>query len=130
MFDDFDQKLISDLNSGLEKLPRYKGEALRGLAIKDEHWNDFLNMFNNDTVMSREYWSSTSNHRVANEFMKRYPGNRVMLHIQSETGSVLGRYSNVVTEDEVLFKNNTLFNVLKINDADDGIKHIYLQEIQ
>ena len=110
-------------------MPKISGEVKRGLAIKDEYWIDFLAKFDNDIVVSSEYWSSTVSDRVANEFMNRYPGNRVMLKIKSKTGSALSRYSNVVTESEVLFKPKSAFRVISKSTGDDGVVNIVLEEL-
>ena len=126
------QKLFVEfLNEALDKLPDYVGVVYRGAnlnPIQIKKYQDALDA--GIPVIEKGFTSSSTSNPVAEQFS----GGTVIFYIVSYNGKSieqLSRYgaSNNQNEKEVLFKSNTLFNVVSIRM--EGTKTIItLEEIQ
>lgn len=116
-----DEIFIENLNKALDKMPIYKGKVTRDLTFMfDEDFEDFLEEHQiNESVPYTAFTSGTTN--------KIYSENaHVRIIIESKNGRDISMYNT--KEKEVLFKNNTLFNVSKIENVNDIIV-IYMEEL-
>lgn len=118
---DEENNFIMNLDSALEKMPKYQGDLNRSLIFSSE---DDLNKFLSDykvgnTVKYKEYLS-TSFGNVYN------PDGQVQIHILNTLkGRDISKYNP--DESEVLYPRNNSFKVLNI-DKENEITNIYIKE--
>lgn len=117
---DIDKQLVTDLNSALDKMPVYRGTVVRDLTFMyEEDVVDFMKQHSSgERVKYSAFTSSTKN--------KTYTDKpQVRLMIESKTGRDISKYNG--KEEEVLFKTNCSFKVLKMEEK-DGIIILYMSE--
>lgn len=117
------EKLVSELDSALNKMPIYKGKEplQRDYFFDRESLDQFVkNMKNNDIFKDRAYLSTSKSH---------YGEGMEQVHFiinNSMTGRDISVYNS--NESEVLFRRDTKFKVTA-NYINDGIFTFELEEI-
>jgi hypothetical protein len=141
-----DKGTLTDFNSaaqtlivqGLEKAPVYKGAVYRGMIIKRK---EFERAFGDvgSTVRHNRFVSSSMDNGVAYKFatwsdkMNRNEI-KVMIEIQSKNGrdiSGISEFNGIFASEnqkEVLFTNNTAFEIVSKSVRDDGVIELKMIE--
>ena len=108
--------LIDVINSGLDKLPNFKGNVVR-FEKKGS-----VNSWGVGKIKNFKAYTSTSKKK---DFC--WSGNTKM-YIKSYTGKFIGMISAYKSEQEVLFKPKTKFKVTKLKKVKKGTKHVKCKE--
>lgn len=117
-----ENKLIMNLDSALQKLPKYKGDLSRSLVFdNDEDLNSFVNSYKvGDTIEYREFISTTRGD-IYN------PAGQVQIYIlDSQCGSNLTMFNQ--EEQEILYSRNSKFFIYDIFIENDYV-FIILNEV-
>lgn len=118
---DAEQKMINNLNKALDKMPKYEGNLQRSLFFyNEESVNEFLKDYKvGETIDYKEFLSTTKGGTYN-------PEGQVQIFIQdAKNGRDISSFNK--EEQEVLYKNNSTFNVLNIVEH-DGKHYILLGE--
>ena len=127
---------VNEMNSGLAKLPKYFGPVVRWLYLTDEEiTSEFRNhLTTHKPTIFYAFTSCSKNLRYVYDpprtglpedwVDKKF----VKLIIISKTGRDITKYSGNPEEEEVLFRNETPFNVDRVNDKKDPVE-IHLTEL-
>lgn len=120
-----DVKFIRDLDSALNKMPRYEGPLLRSIDFRsEEEIEKFLKDYEIGKIVTYPaYTSTTSKTEIYNE-----RGQIQIGIVQSRCGADLRRYNP--DEGEVLYSRNARFIVHRIDQTDDSIYWIMLKEVE
>ena len=116
-----EQKMIETLNSALDKMPKYEGNLQRSLYFYDEgEIKNFLKDYEiGKTIEYKEFLSTTKGEAYN-------PDGQVQIFIQdAKNGRDISSFNK--DEQEVLYKNNSSFDVLNIMEK-DGKHYILLGE--
>ena len=111
---DDDNNFIKNLDSALDKIPKYEGIVNRSVFIKNqEQLNRMLNVFNNKDMQGS--WSSyiSSSKEIYDD------NDNLRFIIKSKTGRDISMFNE--NEKEVLFKRNTRFKLTKVYSKDKKI---------
>lgn len=112
------EMMIPLLDTGLAKLPAYKGEVTRSLNLKDKTFDEFIKEIEEDNF--EEYLSTT----FGTPYNKK---SNVQLTITSETGKDL-KYFNM-EEQEVLFQRGMKLKIIdEFRDDKNNILYLLLEE--
>ncbi len=124
---DFGQELIRIL----EKLPNFEGVVYRGTSFNKQVLNDYLNAFDNDKILTEFALTSASKFESeAKKFMRSSKdAYQVLFKIISKEGKDITPYSKYQNEREILFKPNTQFEILSVDNSNDYVT-ITLNEIK
>lgn len=117
-----EQKLVKNLSSALNKLPKYKGDLNRSVSFdNDEKLATLLEEHKvGDIVTYKEFISTTKGEEYAPEF-------NVQIHINnSKKGTNISMLNE--SESEILYNINSKFKVLNVI-LREGIYHIVLSEV-
>lgn len=107
---------------GLAKMPKYVGEAARGMSLGAVDLKRFLSTYQKGAVVEEAaFVSSSYGQRAA------FGGN-VFLKIKSKTGVNVENYSRHPGEREVLFMPGTRFRVVDVT-TDNGRHIVTVEEI-
>ncbi|WP_460701034.1 ADP-ribosyltransferase [Nocardia thraciensis] len=101
---------IEHIRAALEKLPDHKGVVYRGTYLSD----DMLALYQKGNVVRDRAFLSTAANPHA-----RFPGN-AQFRIVSRTGKDISKYTIKKEEQEVLFKEETPFEVVNRKDTVQG----------
>lgn len=118
---DAEKEMVANLNKALEKMPKYQGNLQRSLYFDDnEIVKDFLKQYKVGKTITYKEFLSTTKGDVYN------PEGQVQIYIQdAKNGKDISTFNEA--EQEVLYKNNSIFNVLNVM-KNDGKYHILLGE--
>ena len=111
---DDDNNFIKNLDSALDKIPKYEGIVNRSVFIENqEQLNRMLNVFNNKDMQGS--WSSyiSSSKEIYDD------NDNLRFIIKSKTGRDISMFNE--NEKEVLFKRNTRFKLIKVYSKDKKI---------
>lgn len=114
------EKLLSNLDKMLDKMPNYEGIVQRSLMLDNETLNKFLKTHKAGRIIKYNQYISTTTGARYNEL------SNIELHIKSKTGKDIRRFNK--EEQEILFKRNTVFKVIKAEKIGNEY-HIYMEEI-
>lgn len=119
-----EKEWVKNLDSALEKMPKYTGEVIRTLYFHtNEKLIQFLNNYNPelDFVRVKEYMS-TSAGEIYN------PKGQVRIVIpNSKNGRDIRKYGE--QEDEILYKRDCKFKILDVYSDKEGIIYIIMEEL-
>lgn len=116
-----DEKLIENLDNALDKMDNYNGIVTRSVCISSDDVSYFMKDYKiNHVTFSNAYMSTTCGETYN-------PEARIQMFINSKTGKDLRKFNS--EEQEILFKRNTKFNVLKVDDTDSFFIKIYMEEL-
>lgn len=117
------------INKGLDKLPDYEGTVYRGMLIKKKVFNNIFGDIGS-TVAQDRFISSSIDDKIADKFAEyRNPYKteyQVYMDIISKSGkdvSKISEFNGIFTKEnqrEILFKNNTSFDIVKKELVQDG----------
>ena len=131
------EKFVKDLNGALGSLPSYSGVSFRGELLKDGKEQQYLN---GKHLTRFEFTSTSLNPMIAMRFAGLasegdeepvIPANAVpvILIILGNSGKLVSYFSEYSQENEVLFRNNTSFEVkATLRDTQRKILYVLLQE--
>lgn len=114
------EELMNNLDKVLDKMPNYHGVVQRSIMLDKEQIKKFLELHQEGNVIKyKAYTSATAGSRY-NDF------SNVELLIKSINGKDMRKYNK--EEQEILFKRNTKFKVIRKEKIDD-IYYIQMEEI-
>ena len=111
-----EQKLVDNLDSALEKMPKFEGTVYRSMSsdmIDDE--KQFWNIHSADAVVTYPAFTSAST-SIYDETMD------IQMEINSKTARDIRKYNS--NENEVLFQRNPLFHITAVKG-----KKIFMEEV-
>jgi SPP1 gp7 family putative phage head morphogenesis protein len=119
------QAYVEAAQHGLSKMPKYVGEAARGMSMGLSEMQKFLTVYQKGAIVEEAaFISSSSGSRAA------FGGN-IFLKIKSRTGVDVSSYSRHPHEREVLFMPGTRFRVLDVvKDKNSGTTTVSIEEIE
>lgn len=108
------QKFYPACNAALEKMPRYNGTVFSGISFDTMQLNKYITEMNDclaagTPFVNKAFMSSTTNIDRTTIF-----GDNVMLVIKSKKGADVKAISHYASEDEVVFRAGSKFNVLSV----------------
>lgn len=118
-----EKQFIMDLDSALQKLPKYKGDLSRSLIFdNDEDLMAFLNEHKAGNIVVYKEYLSTTFRDVYN------PNGQVQIQVlNSENGRDMTAYNS--GESEVLYERNSKFLVINIEKNTNGKYDIFVKEV-
>lgn len=123
MLTDDQKEMVRYLDAALDKLPKYSGRLQRDYFFETaDDLRDFAKNFKIGEIFSDNAYLSTSK--------IHYGENQEQLHFEilnSKTGRDVSKYNE--NEQEVLFKRDTPFRILRTYYNDKGIPTVDLEEI-
>lgn len=114
-------KILNDLDIALDKMPKYNGTVTRSVCINSDDINYFLKNYKVGNIVKHKAYTSTTKGEIYN------PDARVQMMIKSKNGRDISKYNK--EEQEILFKRNSKFNVIKIDTSDEFYVRINLEEV-
>lgn len=119
---DDDKKFINNLDSALDKMPKFKGNVSRSLQFYDKKdMDNFLNSHKVDGTVKYNEYISTTKGEIYNEDAQ------VQLYIMdSVKGKDISIYNN--GEQEILYQRDSEFKIKEI-EVINGITHILMEEL-
>lgn len=116
------KKWIIDLDTALDKLPKYKGTVTRSVDFSsEEQTKAFADRYQIGKAITEKQYISTTKGEIYQ------PDAKVQLYIVNSTqGHDLGKFNQ--RENEILYKRNAKFKVLEKVQR-DGVYHIELEEL-
>ncbi len=112
------------LDLALSKLPNFEGITFRGSDLSDSEIRKYQRAFDEKIIITEHSFLSTSRLKnKANQYRRT-----AMFEIFSKNGKLIEKVSKFVNEEEVLFKRNSKFRVLNIENKDSYV-YITLKEI-
>lgn len=118
-----EKEWVKNLDSALEKMPKYSGEVTRCIELLDnEEIIKFLTIHEPNKIITYPAYTSTSKGELYN------PTANIILKIKSKNGRNISNFG--LKESEVICKRNCQFKVLDIYlDKDEKI-YLELEEIE
>lgn len=114
------QELVRNLDSALEKMPKYQGKTIRSLVMNKESLIQFAKGHKiGSKVRYPEYISASTRNGY-------HDNPTVVLNILSKSGRDIREYNE--QESEILFKRNSCFCVLNVK-LQDGIFVLEMEEV-
>lgn len=119
--DENETKILNNLDKVLDKMPKYANTVTRSVSINSDDINYFLKDYKEGYVIQYKAYMSTTKGDIYN------PDARVQMAIKSKNGRDISKYNK--EEQEILFKRNSKFNVIKVDTSDDFYVRIELEEV-
>lgn len=119
--DENETKILNNLDKVLDKMPKYANTVTRSVSISSDDINYFLKDYKEGYVIQYKAYMSTTKGDIYN------PDARVQMAIKSKNGRDISKYNK--EEQEILFKRNSEFNVIKVDTSDDFYVRIELEEV-
>lgn len=119
--DENETKILNNLDKVLDKMPKYANTVTRSVSISSDDINYFLKDYKEGYVIQYKAYMSTTKGYIYN------PDARVQMAIKSKNGRDISKYNK--EEQEILFKRNSKFNVIKVDTSDDFYVRIELEEV-
>lgn len=119
--DENETKILNNLDKALDKMPKYANIVTRSVSISSDDINYFLKDYKEGYVIQYKAYMSTTKGDIYN------PDARVQMAIKSKNGRDISKYNK--EEQEILFKRNSKFNVIKVDTSDDFYVRIELEEV-
>ncbi|WP_051533396.1 phage minor head protein [Anaerovibrio sp. RM50] len=120
-----DKAFIRDLDSALNKMPRYEGRLTRSMCFRyEEEVDTFLKEHEVGALVTNPaYTSTTANDEIYNE-----NGQIQIVIVQSKHGADLRKYNPA--EGEVLYSRGAKFRVCEKAQTDDGVYWFLFEEVE
>ena len=109
-------ELVNNLDKGLNKLPNYNKATYRQIGFDfqgKEEYNRFINHHINNKYINYEQYISSSKNYNDYEVTDRL---KVEITIEGKTGKDIRGLTGIKEENEVLFKRNTYFKIIKVDE--------------
>lgn len=122
--DKYEQKLVNNIDNGLNKLPNYNKVTYRQIGFDfqgKEAYNEFIEQHKNNDFIKYGQYISSSKHYGDYEIEDKL---KVEITIQGKTGKDIRGLTGIKEENEVLFSKETLFKIIKV-----GNNKIWLKEV-
>lgn len=122
--DQYEKELVKNIDKGLEKIPNYTKTTYRQIGFDfqgEEEYNKFINYHENNKIINYSQYISTSKNYNDYEVIDNL---KVEITIEGKTGKDIRGLTGLKDENEVLFRRDTRFKVVKV----DGNK-IWLKEV-
>ena len=129
---------IYNLREALDRLPVHNDDVYRGMTMGgyslDQIYNEYSNaMEENDTLEFDAFLSTTKNREIVEEFTGKQWDKGVIFNIKTDQDSKardVSEYTVIPSEEEVIFKPNSQFEIVNIDkDEDQGVVEVDLKEI-
>lgn len=121
------------LDAGLSKMPVHTGTVYRGMRIENSLADEIRERYTAGAIVEEKAFTSTSiSSKIAGEFSSNTRFNTTVNFIikaKGKRGNVVIPYSEFPDEYEVIFRKNTRFKVLSVDDDDVAGIFIYLEEV-
>lgn len=117
-------ELINNIDKGLNRLPNYNKITYRQIGFDfqgKEEYNKFINQHKNNKYINYGQYTSTSKNFNDYEVVDDL---KIEITIEGKTGKDIRMLAGIKGENEVLFKRDTWFEIVKV----DGNK-IWLKEV-
>ena len=111
------------LDRAMSKLPVYDGVVFRGVSLGPAQLAAVGQKYETGTVFGWRGFSSAS------ILLSRVYGANVYFALRSANGRVLGRYSAAPSEQEVLFRRNSRFEVLSRRCVSSSLWFVDVEEV-
>lgn len=108
--------LITNLDKGLAKIPKYQGIVKRGASLPQ----NIRDLHKKGSIVPYDAFTSTS---TSSGF-----GGPDQFYIYSKTGRPIMGFSGLEGENEVLFQSRTNFKVIDVR-TENGINHYVMKEV-
>lgn len=118
---EFEQKIVNDLDSALNKMNNYEGNVKRSLTLYSDDIDRFMKDYTIGNIVNYKAYTSTTIGETYN------PETRVQMFIKSKNGKDITSYNE--GEQEILFMRNSKFVVLDVDRSDDFYINIYMEEV-
>ena len=114
-------KIVKDLRSALDKIPKFTGVVYRGTGLYDESPASFRRRMKvGSDITMKGFISSTASKNIANRILFN---KGILYTIKSKNGANLREIHSI--EEEVLFKNNSKFKVLEFHEKEINGRPIF-----
>ena len=111
-----EQELINNIDKGLNKLPNYNKVTYRQIGFDlqgEDEYNEFMNRHKNNTFISYGQYTSTSKNHNDYEVLDNL---KVEIEIEGQTGKDIRGLAGIKEENEVLFKRDVWFKIIKVEN--------------
>jgi hypothetical protein len=120
------------LDRGLSKMPVYEGKVYRGMRVDNSLADELRERYIAGSIVEEKAFTSTSiSAKIAGDFGSntRFTTSvNFIIKAKGKRGNVVIPYSEFPDEYEVIFRKNTKFRVLTVDDDNSGL-YIYLEEV-
>lgn len=117
-------ELVENIDRGLNKLPNYNKVTYRQIGFDfqgKEEYNKFINQHkNNDFINYGQYISTSKNY---NDY-EISDNLKIEITIEGKTGKDIRILAGVKEENEVLFKRDVWFEIVKVIDNKIWLKEV------
>lgn len=117
-------ELVQNIDNGLNKLPNYNKTTYRQIGFDfqgEEEYNSFINQHKNNKYINYGQYISSSKHYGNYEVDDNL---KVEITIQGKTGKDIRLLAGIKEENEVLFKRDVWFEIVKVEN-----NKIWLREV-
>lgn len=122
---------IKDLDTALDKAPKFQTTSYRGMYLKEEKLIDkYLNLEKGDLLTDKGFMSTSRHKSIADDFASRAIDNEVgvLIEVRGKNG-VLIEDLGIKSEGEILFSRDAKFSVKdKVIDEDNNIIRLVIEE--
>ena len=128
-----EQKMVADLDSALEKLPKVKGTVYRTLNFDDvfnpqEEYEEFIAQHAEGMFARYKAYTSAST-RTDGYPLSDGAKYGVILEIESRNARDLSGFGNNF-ESEALFMRRSVFDISRVTTDESGYTRIYMEEVE
>ena len=119
-----DEQLVKSIDGGLSKLPNYNKTTYRQIGFDfqgEEEYNNFINYHKNNKLVYYNQYLSTSKNYNDYEVTDKL---KVEITIDGKTGKDIRGFAGIKEENEVLFKRDVGFKVLKVEGNKIRLKEV------
>lgn len=121
-----------DLEDYIENAPKWNGgETFRGVKLTEDELSQY-EVGSEHNMLGTSSWSSNEDIAIGYSGYGNPPSGKrsVVFHSPTQTnGTSVRHLSPFANEDEVLVSKKSKYRVLKMFKSQDGINHIYLEEV-
>ena len=117
-------ELVQNIDNGLNKLPNYNKPTYRQIGFDfqgKEEYNRFINNHKNNKYINYGQYISSSKHYRDYEVDDNL---KVEIIIQGKTGKDIRGLAGIKEENEVLFKRDVWFKIVKVVDNKIWLKEV------
>lgn len=119
-----ESELVQNIDNGLNKLPNYNKVTYRQIGFDfqgEEEYNKFINQHKNNKVINYPQYISTSKNYNDYEIDNNL---KVELTIEGKTGKDIRLLAGIKEENEVVFKRDVWFEIVKVVDNKIWLKEV------
>ena len=129
-----DAKDVKAVDNVLNKLPKFKGKSYRTISFDTpEQADDFFARFRKgEAFEDPAFMSSSSSPQQAAKFVSGPSEYNVLFEIEGKNGRSISAFSDFPEhrgQQEILFRQNSRFEITKVETQGDGFKRVWVKEI-